>query len=84
MVMVNLGDLGFVNVVFISNDGGQFILQNVFFLRRYFVGLFLVGDVVNIIIVDQNDLSCFIVLEGFVVDCNMGLAGVGNLFGVFV
>jgi hypothetical protein len=83
MVMVNLGDLGSANAVSISNDGGQPTLQNVFFPRRYFVGPFSVGDVVNITIADQNDPSCSIVLEGLAADCNMGLAGAGNLSGVF-
>lgn len=82
MVMVNLGDLGSANAVSISNDGGQPTLQNVFFPRRYFVGPFSVGDVVNITIADQNDPSCSIVLEGLAADCNMGLAGAGNLSGV--
>jgi hypothetical protein len=82
MVMVNLGDLGSANAVSISNDGGQPALQNVFFPRRYFVGPFSVGEVVNITIADQNDPSCSIVLEGLAADCNMGLAGAGNLSGV--
>ncbi|MCI4649560.1 T9SS type A sorting domain-containing protein, partial [Phaeodactylibacter sp.] len=79
MIMVNLGSLGSANTVTIANSGGQPALQNVFFPRRYFVGPFQAGEVVDLFIYDQENSACNVRIEGLTDNCNNSLSTPGNL-----